>query len=111
MTTSCDCQKVVGTSCLHCLVIERYHAQFKESVLNDKESSAVYVNHNGLLYLFSVATASDSIHHHSHKRTIVIFPDNEVINQASAYSSGYFYQCYLGIVVAYNLLRRISKHY
>ena len=73
MTTSCDCRNMIGTNCLHRLVIERHHIQFEESVFRSEEPSAflVYNNHNDLLYLFSVATLFGSARHHSHKRTIV----------------------------------------
>lgn len=73
MTTSCDCHGAVGPTCLHRLVIERFHDQFEDPVLDGEEPSAflIYYNHNGLLYLFSVATKSGSARHHSHKRTIV----------------------------------------
>jgi hypothetical protein len=71
--TSCDCRYTAGINCIHNLLIERYHTEFEESVLEGEESAAflLYSNYKGLLYLFSAATASDSARHHSHKRTIV----------------------------------------
>jgi hypothetical protein len=73
MGISCDCQHKASSICIHALLIERYHAQFDEPVLVGEEPAAflVYNNYKGLLYLFSVATASGSMRHHSHKRTIV----------------------------------------
>ena len=73
MTTSCDCRDSVGPNCLHCLVIERHHTEFEEPVLEGEEPNAflIYNRRHELLYLFSVATASGSARHHSHKRTIV----------------------------------------
>jgi hypothetical protein len=72
MGTSCDCRHFVGR-CLHTLVIERYHTQFDEPVVEGEEPPAfmLYSNYKGLIYLFSVGTASGSARHHSHKRTIV----------------------------------------
>jgi len=73
MATSCDCRRAASTICLHQLVIERYYAEFEEPVLTGEEPSAflIYTDHADLKYLFSVATASGSARHHSHKRTIV----------------------------------------
>jgi len=73
MGTSCDCPHTVGRNCVHSLLIDRYHAEFDEPVLDGEEPAAflLYTNHNGLLYLFSTSTASGSARHHSHKRTIV----------------------------------------
>jgi hypothetical protein len=73
MGTSCDCQHLVSRICIHRLLIDRYHTEFDESVFDGEEPDAflVYSNYKGLLYLFSVATASGSARHHTHKRTIV----------------------------------------
>ena len=72
MGTSCDCRPLAG-SCTHSLVIEGYHTRFDEPVVDGEEPAAflLYSNYKGLLYLFSVSTASGSARHHSHKRTIV----------------------------------------
>ena len=74
MGTSCDCPHTIGMNCVHSLLIDRYHAEFDESVLDDEEPAAflLYSNYNKLLYLFSIAIISNSVDHHSYKRTIVI---------------------------------------
>ena len=72
MGTSCDCRHL-GGNCTHSMVIDQYHAQFEEPVVDGEEPAAflLYSNYKGLLYLFSVGTASGSARNHSHKRTIV----------------------------------------
>ena len=72
MGTSCDCRPLAGR-CMHSMIIEQYHTQFEEPVIDGEEPVAflLYSNYKDLLYLFSVDTASDSARHHSHKRTIV----------------------------------------
>jgi CxC4 like cysteine cluster associated with KDZ transposases len=71
--TSCDCRHTTGMNCIHNMLIERYHTEFEEPVLEGEEPAAflLYSNYKGLLYLFSAATASGLARHHSHKRTIV----------------------------------------
>ena len=73
LATSCDCHRMSSSPCLHILLIERYHSRFNEAVIDGEEPAAFLVNFNyeGLRYLYSVATASGSERHHSHKRTIV----------------------------------------
>src|SRR5436190_22798696 len=73
MGTACDCPNNNGMNCVHHLVIERYHQQFEEPVLDGEEPNAflIYSNYKGLLHLFSIGTACGSTRHHSHKRTIV----------------------------------------
>jgi hypothetical protein len=46
---------------------------FNEPVLDGEEPAAflMYHNYESLQYLYSIATASGSDRHHSHKRTIV----------------------------------------
>ena len=54
MGTSCDCAHLAGRNCIHSLLIERYHAEFNEPVLNGEEPTAflVYNNYHGLLFCF-----------------------------------------------------------
>jgi hypothetical protein len=73
MGASCDCHRASSASCLHILLIEQYHSQFDEPVLDGEEPAAFLVNldYEGLQYLYSIASSSGSERHHSHKRTIV----------------------------------------
>ena len=47
--------------------------QFEKPVIDGEElaASLLYSNYKGLIYLFSIGTASGSTRHYSHKRTIV----------------------------------------
>ena len=42
MGTACDCQNNGGTNCVHCLIIEHYHQQFEEPVLDGVESFGAF---------------------------------------------------------------------
>ena len=74
MGASCDCKQPTSNSrCIHVLLIEQYHSQFDEPVIDGEEPGTflVNLNYDGLRYLYSVATASGSERNHNHKRTIV----------------------------------------
>jgi hypothetical protein len=70
---SCDCHRVSSTACLHILLIEWYHEQFDEPILDGEQPAAFLVNLNyeDLQYLYSIASTSGSERHHSHKRIIM----------------------------------------
>ena len=72
MGISCDCSQN-SRPCLHILLIEQYHMEFEDSVLDGEEPDAFLVNnlYEDLQYLYSVNTISGAYRHHSHKRTIV----------------------------------------
>ena len=74
MGASCDCKQPTSNSrCIHVLLIEQYHSQFDEPVIDGEEPGTflVNLNYDGLRHLYSVATASGSERNHGHNRTIV----------------------------------------
>ena len=74
----CDCAKNINNECLHILLIKHYHDQIGDPLFEGEEPKAFLIFHNyhDIRYLYSIASASGSEKHHSHKRTIVICKDN-----------------------------------
>src|SRR5579859_2121707 len=74
MGTSCDCpDRGLSSRCIHVHLLEKYHSQFNEPVLDGEEPTAflVNLNYDDLRYLYSVASASGSECNRSHKRMVI----------------------------------------